>query len=154
MQKKSLRFGTSPGHGHNFTSAFQVALILKQNRNTCFFNKPWLKYLLVYRGKMVRYHGKLLEHLIFCHAWRYALQIQQRWEWGKFPCFTFHSLLPAATIATSTHLIKSSVRRSSACWSRTAYHKWTQGVHMVSIPPDYRAAHLVNRLMVSFRLEE
>lgn len=66
----------------------------------------------------------------------------------------FIRFLPAATIATCTHLIKSSVRRSSACWSRTAYYKWTREVHMVSIPPDYRAAHLVNRLMVSFRLGE
>lgn len=66
----------------------------------------------------------------------------------------FCLLMVNTTIDTRTHLINSSFWRSSTCWSRTVYRKLTQGAHMVSIHPDCRATHLVNRLLVSLSLQE
>lgn len=59
------------------------------------------------------------------------------------------SLSWTATIATRTHVIKSSVRRSPACWSGTVYHKWTREAHVVSIPPDGRGVTAPMHCVVS-----
>ncbi len=126
VQLCNLRLGKLQGHDHNFTSDFQVALTYKQDKNTLFYY-PWPKYLLVYNGKFVGYHGKLVEHLTCPHALRHAVQNQHRWEWKSCLGFGFHlnlqlstaSFIWTATIASKTRLIFTSVRRISACWSRT-----------------------------------